>query len=220
MSSVATMNGESFLRGWRLTACAAAVVCVWVAGLLATGGAGEEGLRSIIRATARTSFALFIAGFAAPALDALRPSRATRWLCENRAHLFAAFAASHLVHAAAIFTLAWKTGGASLADRSPAIVAFGGVVYLFILLAAAPAFRSVAAWIESRPWARLLRAIGLYQIWLTFFNSYGGRVMEGDLFYLPFAALLVAALALDLIAIPSRRKPLPREQVRADAPTA
>lgn len=220
MSSVATTDGATCPRGWRLTACAAAAVCVLAACLLAAYGAGEEGLRSIIRATARTSFALFLAGFAAPPLDRLRSARPTRWLRENRAHLFAGFAASHLVHAAAIFTLAWATGGASLADRPPAVVASGGVVYLFILLAAAPASPKAAAWVRRRPWARGLRAAGLYLIWLTFFDSYGGRVAEGDLFYLPFAALLVAALALDLIAFGSRRKSLPREGVRADAPTA
>ena len=219
MSSVATTDGMSFPRGWRLTACAAAAVCLMVACLLAAYGAGEEGLRSIIRATARTSFALFLAGFAAPSLDRLRSARPTRWLCENRPHLFAAFAASHLFHAAAIFALAWTSGGASLADRSPAVVAAGGVVYLFILLAAAPASPAAAAWMRRRPWARGLRDFGLYLIWLTFLDSYGGRVAGGDLFYLPFAGLLVAALVLRLAAALARRKSLPREGARADAPT-
>lgn len=221
MSSVATTNGVSFPRGWRLTACAAAAVCLMVACLLAAYGAGEEGLRSIIRATARTSFALFLPAFVAPALDVLRPARWTRWLCENRAHLFAAFAASHLFHAAAIFALARATGGASLADRSTAVIAAGGLVYLPIIFAGATAFAPVAEWGRRRAWARLFLAFGLYAICLTFLDSYGGRVMEGQLFFLPFAALLVAALALRIAAALSRkRKLLPREGARADAPTA
>ena len=221
MSSVATTDGATFLRGWRLTACAAAAVCLMVACLLAAYGAGEEGLSSVIRATARTSFALFLPAFVAPAVDVLRPARWTRWLSENRAHLFAAFAASHLVHAAAIFTLARATGGASLADRSTAIIAAGGLVYLPIIFAGATAFAPVAEWARGRAWARLFLAFGLYAIWLTFLNSYGGRVVDGQLFFLPFAALLVAALALRIAATLSRkRKLLPREGARADAPTA
>lgn len=220
MSPVATTGGVSFPRGWRLTACAAGAVCVMVACLLAAYGAGGQGLLACIRATARTSFALFLAGFAAPSLDALRPSRPTRWLRENRAHLFAAFAASHLLHGVAIFALARMTGGASLADRSTAIIAAGGLVYLLILFAGATAFAPVASWVRRRARARLLLALGLYAVLLTFLNSYGGRVLEGDLFFLPFAALLVAALALDLLAAPARAKTPAREEVRADAPTA
>ena len=220
MSPVATTGGVSFPRGWRLTACAAAAVCVTAACLLAAYGAGEQGLSSIIRATARTSFALFLPAFAAPALGVLRPARWTRWLCENRAHLFAAFAASHILHAAAIFTLARMTGGASLADRSTAIIAAGGLVYLPILFAGATAFAPVAAWVRRRARARFLLALGLYAVLFTFLDSYGGRVLEGRLFFLPFAALLVAALALDLLAAPARRKSLRRDGVRADAPAA
>ena len=54
--------------GWRLTAVASLLVCLMAAALLLFYGAGEEGLRSVIRNTARTSFALFVAGFAARAL--------------------------------------------------------------------------------------------------------------------------------------------------------
>lgn len=222
MSSVATTDGTAHIpRGWRLTACAAAAVCVMSACLLAAYGAGEEGLLSVIRATARTSFALFLAAFVAPTLDALRSTRPTRWLRDNRAHLFAAFAASHLVHAAAIFTLAARTSGASLADRSTAIIAAGGFVYLPILFAGATAFAPVAAWVGRHAWARLLFAVGLCAIWITFLNSYGGRVLEGQLFFLPFVALLVAALALRVAAAAfARKKTSPRERVRAAAPTA
>jgi hypothetical protein len=220
MSSVAATD-EARPAGWRLTICAAALVCLLSACLLAAHGAGEEGWRSIIRATARTSVALFLAAFAAPAIDALRPSRWTRRLRANRAHLFAAFAASHLVHAAAIVALARQTNGASLADRSPSVVAFGGLVYLFILYAGAMACAPFAAWAGRRAWAQTLHAAGLYAIWLTFFNSYGGRAVKGDFFYAPFAVLLVAALALDVLAArPPRGKSRPRERARADAPAA
>ena len=202
------------LGGWRLSALATLGVCATVAGLLIFYGAGEAGLRAVIRATARTSFLFFVAGFVAPALLSLRPARPTRWLAVNQSHLFASFAASHLIHAAAIFTLAWQTRGASLEGRSlPEIVA-GGFVYLYVLVLAAPAFPAVARWFESRPRARTLRTFGLFAVWLTFMNSYGPRA-AASLFYAPFALALVAALALWLHA--SLRAADAPEKARADA---
>ena len=190
--------------GWRLVGIAALLVCLMTAALLLCYGAGEDGLRSVIRNTARTSFALFITGFAGPALAALRPMRATRRLAAEQPHLFAAFAASHLVHAAAIFTLAWQTGGASLEGRAPAEIAAGGLIYLCILAAAVPASARAARWLASHPKAGRARAAGLYLVWLTFADSYGGRAAE-SLFYAPFALALLAALALRLLATARRR---------------
>ena len=68
------------VRGWRLTALAALLVCLMTAALLVFYGAGEEGLRSVIRNTARTSFALFTAGFVGPALALAVIERALRLL--------------------------------------------------------------------------------------------------------------------------------------------
>ena len=189
------------------------------AALLVSYGAGEEGLRSAIRNTARTSFVLFLAGFAGPALATLRPARATRRLAARQPYLFAAFAASHLLHAAAIFTLAWQTGGASLEDRGAAVVAGGGFVYLCILAAAAPASARAARWLAARPKADAARTVGLYLVWLTFADSYGGRAVE-SIFYAPFALALLVALALRLAAALKRRAAHAPEAARARAPAA
>lgn len=191
-------------RGRRLTIVAALAVCLMMAALLAFYGAAEDGLRSVIRNTARTSLALFLAGFAGPALATLWPARATQRLAASQPHLFAAFAASHLVHAAAIFTLAWQTRGASLEDRGAAVVAAGGFVYLGILAAAAPASARAARWLAAHPKAGSARTAGLYLVWLTFADSYGGRAAQ-SLFYAPFALALLAALALRFLAALNRR---------------
>lgn len=205
--------------GRRLTIVAAALVCLMTAALLLFYGAGEDGLRSVIRNTARTSFALFVAGFAAPALARLRPARLTLRLADAQPHLFAAFAASHLVHAAAIFTLAWQTRGASLEDRGAAVIIAGGLVYLCILAAALPASARAARWLATRPRARAARTFGLYLVWLTFADSYGGRAV-GSLFYVPFALVLLAALALRLLAAVKRRADAAPHTACADAPAA
>jgi sulfoxide reductase heme-binding subunit YedZ len=202
--------------GRRLIAFAALAVCLMTAALLLSHGAGEAGLRSVIRNTARTSFILFLAGFAGPALAALWPARPTRRLAALEPHLFASFAASHLVHAAAIFTLAWQTRGASLEDRGALVIVAGGLVYLCILAAAAPAGAPGARGRAARPRARAARTVGLYLVWLTFADSYGGRAAR-SVFYLPFALALLAALALRLLAALKRRAPGP---ARAGAPAA
>lgn len=207
------------MRGRRLTAAAALLVCLTAAALLLFYGAGEEGLRSVIRNTARTSFVLFLAGFVGPALAALWPARFTRRLAAEQPHLFAAFAASHLVHAAAIFTLAWQTRGASLEDRSALIVAAGGFIYLCILGAAAPASSRAARWLASHPKASAARTAGLYLVWLTFADSYGGRAAR-SLFYVPFALALLAALALRSLAALKRRADAAPDAARIAGPAA
>ena len=213
------IRAEGVSRGWRLVAAAAFAVCLMTAALLLFYGAGEEGMRSVIRNTARTSFALFVAGFVGPALSALRPARFTRRLADEQPHLFASFAASHLVHAAAIFTLAWQTRGASLEGRDTAVIAAGGLVYLAILAAAAPAFSSAARWLASHPKAGAARTAGLYLVWLTFADSYGGRAARA-LSYAPFALALLAALAARLLAAVKRRAAAAAAAPRAKAPAA
>lgn len=208
------------LSGWRLAAGAALAVCLMTAALLVFYGTGEDGLRSVIRNTARTSFVLFIAGFVGPALAALWPTRAARRFAAEQPHLFASFAASHLVHAAAIFTLAWQTGGASLGDRDVLVIAAGGLVYLCILAAAVPASARAARWLASHPKISAARTVGLYLVWLTFADSYGGRAAR-SLFYVPFALVLLAALALRLLAALKRRDAAAApDAARADAPAA
>jgi methionine sulfoxide reductase heme-binding subunit len=214
----AGVSGGVRPRGRRLAAAAALSVCLMTAALLLFYGAGEEGLRSVIRNTARTSFVLFLSGFAGPALAALRPSRATRRLAARQPHLFAAFAASHLVHAAAIFTLAWQTRGASLEGRGAHELAAGGLVYLCILAAAAPASARAARRLAAHPKLRAARTIGLYLVWLTFADSYGGRAARSPS-YAPFALALLAALALRLLAALRRRAPA-RDAAGAGAPAA
>ncbi|MCA1642959.1 MAG: hypothetical protein LC785_13645 [Acidobacteria bacterium] len=185
--------------GWALVGCATLAVASMCAALLFTHGSGEEGLRSIVRNTARTSFLFFVGAFVARALRSLRRTRASLWLGENQPHLYASLAASHLLHAAALLALAVATKGESLEGRSAATIAGGAVAYLFIALAAAPAFGRAAAFIESRPRLSALRAFGLYYVWAIFMSSYGGRAAQST-FYKPFALALVAALVLRLVA--------------------
>jgi hypothetical protein len=197
--SVARRKG---FGGWALVGCAALAVALMCAALVIAYGSGEVGLRSVVRNTARTSFLFFVTAFVARALHSLRRTRASLWLGENQPYLYASFAASHLIHAAAIFALAAATRGESLEGRGATTLIGGGgsVAYLFIALAAAPAFPRAARFVESHPRVSALRAFGLYYVWVIFMFSYGGRAVQSS-FYRPFALTLVAALALRVIAL-------------------
>jgi len=88
-----------------------------VGALLAATGWTEPGVRLVIRATARTSVALFLAAFLASTLRRRWPGPATSWLLQNRRYVGLGFAVSHLLHLLAILELydvapaAYNTGG-------------------------------------------------------------------------------------------------------------
>jgi hypothetical protein len=202
--------------GWTLVGCAALAVALMCAALVAAHGRGEQGLRAVVRNTARTSLLFFLGAFVAPALHSLRRSRAGLWLNDNQPYLYASLAASHLVHAAAIFALAAATRGASLAGRGATTILGGAAAYLFIALAAAPAFPRAAAFVESRWRVGAVRDFGLYYVWAIFMSSYGGRAAQSS-FYKPFAFALVAAFALRVFAL---RRAQARAASRPDATAA
>src|SRR5206468_10459762 len=90
------MSAE-FSKGWWLVGWTALTVGTIAALVLAIYGSKLQGMQLILRATARTSLVLFLAVFVASPLRAAWPSRATRWLVENRRYLGVSFAASHTV---------------------------------------------------------------------------------------------------------------------------
>jgi DMSO/TMAO reductase YedYZ heme-binding membrane subunit len=157
--------------------------------LLARYGTGEEGARMLVRATARTSFALFLAAFLASPLHSFRDRAATRWLVRNRRYLGVSFALSHTVHGAAILALVRHTEGATDATTSVA----GGLAYLFLAAMVATSFDRSAAWLGPTAWRRLHRT-GMYYLWFVFTFTYLGSVTHGP--WPAFASgLLLAALA-------------------------
>ena len=90
------------MNGWRLTGVLSLLLAAMALYLLSAQGWDAEGIRLVIRATARTSLVLFALAFTAGAMVELLPSEATRWQRGNRRYLGVSFAVSHLIHAAAI----------------------------------------------------------------------------------------------------------------------
>jgi methionine sulfoxide reductase heme-binding subunit len=189
---------RKYFNGWVVTGWAALAIGMMIAAILATFGARERGVQLVIRSTAQTSFVLFITAFVASALLKLWPSGAARWLRANRRYIGVSFAVSHICHGVAIITLAVLTSGASLEESGMSAIVGGSVVYVIILAMAATSFDRTARWLGQRAWKRL-HTTGIYVLWVVFALAYVPRAINSIL-YLPFALVVIAAMALRVAA--------------------
>src|SRR5450432_3017093 len=95
-------RSQSLFEGWRLfglLTLTLVVLSVWIAGMRHFE---VDGVRMVIRFTARTSLLFFCLAFSAAVLARLWPNAWTRWQRRNRRTLGVTFAASHGIHAIAI----------------------------------------------------------------------------------------------------------------------
>ena len=186
------------MNGWPIVGWAALVIVAASAATLGAQGAGEEGLRAVIRLTARTSFVLFTAAFAASALARRWPGGLTRWLLANRRQVGVSFAVSHLVHLIAIVVL---TRYAVLFDEPAVIIAVLG--YVAIAAMTVTSFDRTAAWLGPRRWRRLHLTAGWF-IWGVFMASYLPRTILESPAYAPFVLVLLAVLVVRVRPAPAR----------------
>ena len=192
------------MNGWRLTGVLSLLLTAMALYLLSVQGWDAEGIRLVIRATARTSLVLFVLAFTASAMVEFLPNEATHWQRRNRRYLGVSFAVSHLIHLIAILSLAsidqalfWK-----LTNINTIVLA--GTAYLFIATMAATSFDRTAAWLGPRKW-RLLHLLGGWYVWISFAVAVGKRVPI-DSFYWPMAALILAAGVVRLVAMWRRNR--------------
>ena len=200
-----TQRRQDWFEGWRLFGLLTLVLialCVWIAGMRHFE---VEGVRMAIRFTARTSLLFFCLAFSAAALARLWPNAFTRWQRRNRRQLGVTFAASHVLHAAAIFAFAKMDPAGFAAATSLASYIFGGIGYAFILAMTATSFDATAPTLGPRAW-RALHLVGGYYLLLQFTISFGKRIPDMPLYSL-FLIPLVAVFALRMIAMASRRTP-------------
>jgi methionine sulfoxide reductase heme-binding subunit len=206
--------------GGRLLGAFALLLVAMSALILAQAGTGEAGLRMWIRATARTSLALFGAAFAASSLRSLWRTPATGWLLRQRRYLGLSFAVSHALHALAILGLALVLGDAF--EINAVTVIFGGGAYLMIALMAATSSDRAYAWLGRRRW-HLLHKVGVYWIWFIFANSYTARgvmaIARGSesIAYLPVALFVWALLGVRIAAWQRARRGLGRSAAASPA---
>jgi DMSO/TMAO reductase YedYZ heme-binding membrane subunit len=196
-------RGRNWFEGWRLFAVLTLVLIVlsiWIAGMRQFE---VEGIRMVIRFTARTSLLLFCLAFGAAALARTWPNPWTRWQRRNRRYLGVSFAASHAIHASAIAGFAIMDPAGYAAATSTASYIFGGLGYALIVAMTATSFDRTAAAIGPRAWG-ILHLTGGYYLWFQFMVAFGKRIPEMPLVGL-FLLPLLAVLALRLIATTSAR---------------
>ena len=200
---------HSWFEGWRLFALLTLTLIalsIWIAGMRQFE---VEGVRMVIRFTARTSLLFFCLAFSAASLAYLRPNAWTRWQCRNRRYLGVTFAASHAIHAAAIVWFANIDPAGFAGATSAASYIFGGIGYGFIIALTATSFDRSAAMLGSRAW-RGLHLTGGYYLLLQFTVSFGKRIPEMPLYAL-FLIPLAAVFALRMVSMASRPAPRPAQ---------
>ena len=207
MRHTRTGPAGGLLEGWRLVGVVSVVLVTAVVVLALAAGGGIDGVRLAIRTTARTSIVLFLLAFTASSLAVLLPTPFTAWQLRNRRYLGLSFAASHLIHAAAIVLLLRWDAALFWTLTNAVNIGTGGLAYAVILAMAATSFDRTAAWLGPRRW-RVLHRLAVWYIWVSFLVAFGKRIPENGAYWVPVVALLVA-LALRLAAA-RRRRPGPQ----------
>jgi DMSO/TMAO reductase YedYZ heme-binding membrane subunit len=192
---------QNWFEGWRLFAVltlALIVLSVWIAGMRQFE---VDGVRMVIRFTARTSLLFFCLAFSAAALARLWPNAWTRWQRRNRRYLGVTFAASHAIHAVVIICFAQMDPAGFAGETSVGSYIFGSIGYACIIAMAATSFDRTAAAIGPRAW-RILHLTCGYYLWFQFMVAFGKRIPDMPL-YAFFLLPLLAVMALRLIAMTS-----------------
>ena len=196
---------QNWFEGWRLFAVLTLTLIalsVWIAGMRQFE---VEGVRMVIRFTARTSLLFFCLAFSAAALARLMPNTWTRWQRRNRRYLGVTFAASHGIHAIAIGAFAIMDPAGFAAATSLVSYIFGGIGYACIIAMTATSFDRTAKALGAQAWHRL-HLIGGYYLLFQFMVSFGKRIPEMPLYAL-FLIPLFAVFALRMISMAAARTP-------------
>jgi hypothetical protein len=196
---------KTWFEGWRLFAVLALVLIGLCIGLAGMRHFDTDGIRMVIRFTARTSLLLFCLAFSAAAISHLWPNGWTRWQRRNRRYLGVTFAASHGLHAIAIAAFATVDPIAFAKATNLASYIFGGIGSAFIIAMTATSFDRSAAWLGPRAW-RALHLVGGYYLLLQFTVSFGKRIPEMPLYAL-FLIPLALVFAIRMIAMATRQTP-------------
>ncbi|MEX3816181.1 ferric reductase-like transmembrane domain-containing protein [Paraburkholderia sp. BR13439] len=155
-------------------------------------------LQYVVRATARTSFVLFLAVFMAGPLVKLLPSVPTSALARERRYIGLSFAASQLLHALALIIYFTTAPEAFWVGRTPATNIPGFIGYLMILLLTATSFATPARVIGSENWKKL-HLLGVWILAIIFAVSFLTRV-HLHAGYLAPGMVMVGAMLLRMVA--------------------
>lgn len=193
MTTTPLSRASAPLRTGRTVAVLSLLVLLWSLAVLWVAPDPVQGIRMVIRLTARTSLVFFLVAFLASTLARQWPSPRTRWLLLHRRAFGLAFAASHAIHLAAIVAFARMDTAGFSQQTSVGNYVSGGLGYLFIVLLAATSWDGAVQWLGAQRW-RLLHTVGVYYIWISFMVTFGKRIPVSPVYVLPVIVLAAALL--------------------------
>lgn len=152
-------------RGWAITGWNAVALVAMSALVLAAAGTGEDGVRMLIRATARSSALLFLIAFLARPARQLWRTDATAFAIKNRRYFGVSMAVSHGIHGLAIVWL--FTAFPSAYQVNAVTLAGGGLGFVFIAALAATSSDAAFKALGRARWT-LLHRTGVWYLWFVF----------------------------------------------------
>jgi DMSO/TMAO reductase YedYZ heme-binding membrane subunit len=191
-------------EGWSIVGAVAIALILGVTVEAMTATEPVEGVRGIVRMTARISFALFAIAFTASATWHFWPNAVTRWQMRSRRHLAVAFALSQTVYVVALFSLGRIAPAELAAETNVATWIIGALAYVFTVLMALASFESATQLVSTRAWSAL-HTLGSYYIWLIFASYYFSRAAILPA-YIPVAGLVALILLVRLAARVSKTR--------------
>jgi sulfoxide reductase heme-binding subunit YedZ len=149
-----------------------------------------DGVRLLIRATARTSLVFFCLAYVAQAAFTLWPASHTKWLRQHRRQWGWLLVVSHTLHAGGIWAFT-QMAPELFAQLTPMVtIVTGGVAYVLLWLMGVTSFDRSAAWIGRAAWAHL-HTWGSHYLWLSFMVAYAKRVPKDAAYLAPVLLLLL-----------------------------
>lgn len=187
-----------------MVSCFAMVLLtVVLAGWIMSGhGTGEIGTREALRGTARLAFVPFVLCFIARPLHDLHSNGISAWLLANRRVLGVSFGLSITVHLGLILWLFYLSAPDIPEVVTMADFAIGGPGLFLVAVMLVTSMERARAAIDPVWWNRI-HTFGQYLVWFIFLacltDSHGRKsppYPASD--YVPFIAILVAAMAVRL----------------------
>ncbi|MGE8464638.1 putative sulfite oxidase subunit YedZ [compost metagenome] len=184
--------------GWKLFTALAGLTLAMTAVALAANPPGPDSLRAAIRATARSSFALFLITFLASSLVTFLPGSGSRRLVRERRYLGLAFAFSHTVHGLLLYRYAQQFPDLFWSDRTATSSLPGTIGYLFLALLTLTSFKAPMRVLGANTW-KALHCIGMWVLAGVFCLSFYKRIPMAGWYPVAFA-LMFSAIAFKLTA--------------------
>lgn len=158
----------------------------------------EERLRLMLRATAFTSFLVYLLVFVTRPLRQLVESPVTRTMLRNRRYFGIVLAGSHTVH---LFVIIWVFAFVQKSAPPIAVLALGGSAYVLLYSMLITSFDRPAQAIGPVAWRRLHKT-GLYWNGGIFAVSLVPKLFTqpGKPLYLVSTVIIVAAVGIRLLA--------------------